>query len=80
VYFDHPEHLAIPLRIIHGAENACYSPTGTKKTIAWLREHNDPDLYSHVVIPDFGHIDCIFGERAVTEVYPHILAHLEANL
>ncbi|KIG19471.1 Choline dehydrogenase [Enhygromyxa salina] len=80
VYFEHPENLAIPLRIIHGAENACYLPTGTKKTVAWLREHNNPDLYSHVVIPDFGHIDCIFGERAVTEVYPSILAHLEANL
>ncbi|PRQ06720.1 GMC oxidoreductase [Enhygromyxa salina] len=80
VYFDHPERLAIPLRIIHGAENACFLPAGTQKTIGWLREHNDPDLYSHIVIPDFGHIDCIFGERAAIEVYPHILAHLEANL
>lgn len=80
VYMNHPENLAIPLRFIHGAENACFLPAGTKKTAGWLREHNDPDLYSHVVIPDFGHIDCIFGERAVTEVYPHILSHLEANL
>jgi cholesterol oxidase len=80
VYLPHPERLAIPLRIIHGAENACFKPAGTEKTYAWLREHNDPRLYSRVVIPDFGHIDCIFGKRAATAVYPHILEHLEANL
>ena len=80
VYLPHVERLALPLRLIQGAENACYTPAGTAKTLAWLREHNDPSLYSRALIPDFGHIDCIFGERAVTEVYPHILAHLEAHL
>jgi len=80
VYLPHPERLAIPLRMIHGAENACFDPSGTAATLAWLCAHNDPQLYSRVVIPEFGHIDCIFGERAVAEVYPHILAHLEATL
>jgi cholesterol oxidase len=80
VYLPHPERLAIPLRIIHGAENACFDPSGTERTEAWLREHNDPGLVSRVVIPNYGHIDCIFGKRAAIDVYPHILAHLEAHL
>ena len=80
IYLPHPERLAIPLRIIHGAENACYLPSGTERTYEWLRSHNDPGLVSRVVIPNFGHIDCIFGKRAATAVYPHILEHLEANL
>jgi cholesterol oxidase len=72
--------LAIPLRIIHGAQNACFDPSGTERTEAWLRVHNDPGLVSRVVIPNYGHIDCIFGKNAAIDVFPHILAHLEANL
>ncbi|MCA9696344.1 MAG: hypothetical protein KC431_02380, partial [Myxococcales bacterium] len=62
------------------AENACFAPSGSQKTLEWLQKHNDPALYSRALIPDFGHIDCIFGERAATAVYPHILEHLERNL
>jgi len=29
------------------------------------------------VIPDYGHIDCIFGKNAVKDVYPLILQHLD---
>lgn len=77
VYLPHVERLALPIRIIHGAENACFGPAGSEATLAWLREHHDPSLHSRVVIPGFGHIDCIFGERAAAAVYPHILEHLE---
>lgn len=77
VYMPHPRRLAIPLRLVHGADNDCYLPAGSERTLRWLREHNDPQLYSLVVVPGFGHIDCIFGARAATEVYPHIVEHLE---
>jgi cholesterol oxidase len=80
VYMPGVGHLGYPIRFIHGAQNACYLPSSTEKTLEWLREHNDPSLYSRVVIPDFGHIDCIFGKHAATAVYPHILEHLENNL
>lgn len=29
------------------------------------------------VIPDYGHIDCIFGKNAVKDVYPLILQQLD---
>lgn len=77
VYLPHVERLRLPIRLIHGAQNACFDPAGSAKTLAWLCEHNDPALYSRVVIPEFGHIDCIFGARASDAVYPHILDHLE---
>lgn len=79
VYMGHPERLAIPLRLIHGAENACFSPTSSAKTLAWLQEHNDPDLASRFEIPGYGHLDCIFGARAADDVFPLILEHLEAT-
>lgn len=77
VYLPHVERLRLPIRLIHGAENACFDPAGSERTLAWLQQHNDPSLYSRVVIAGFGHIDCIFGERAAQAVYPHILEHLE---
>lgn len=80
LYMPHVHRLALPLRMIHGAENACFDPSGSARTLSWLRRHNDPGLYSRVVIPDYGHIDCIFGERAARDVYPHIVEHLESTL
>lgn len=77
VYLPHVERLALPLLMIHGEENACFEPAGSAASLDWLQSHNDPGLYSRVVIPEFGHIDCIFGARAAEMVYPHILAHLE---
>ncbi len=79
VYMSHPERLAIPLRLVHGAENACFSPTSSARTLEWLQEHNDPALYSRFEIPRYGHLDCIFGERAATDVFPLILEHLEVT-
>jgi len=76
VYLPHIERLAIPICIIHGSENACYHPKSTEITFEKLREANG-DLYSRHVIPGYGHIDCIYGKNAVTDVYPLMLEHLE---
>lgn len=76
VYLPHLERLAIPISFIHGAENACYHPDSTEITYKTLREKNG-DLYTRHVISRYGHIDCIFGKNAVTDVYPLIVSHLE---
>jgi cholesterol oxidase len=76
VYLSHLERLAIPITFIHGAENACYHPQSTATTFDLLRGRNG-DLYQRHVIPNYGHIDCIFGKNAVRDVYPLILNHLE---
>jgi cholesterol oxidase len=68
--------MAIPIRFIHGARNKCFLPESTEKTLAALAARNGEALYSRRVIPGYGHIDCIFGKSADSDVYPHIVEHL----
>ena len=75
----HLDRLAIPIRFLHGAENSCFKPASTERTIETLKQVNDPGLYDRFVIPDYGHIDCIYGKNAVDDVYPKILEHLEKS-
>ncbi|HEX4498547.1 MAG TPA: alpha/beta hydrolase [Thermoanaerobaculia bacterium] len=77
VYNPHLERLAIPIRFIHGAENRCYLPESTQMTLDLISERNGAELYDRFVIPNYGHIDCIFGQNAVRDTYPLILEHLE---
>ncbi|WP_437677894.1 GMC family oxidoreductase N-terminal domain-containing protein [Sorangium sp. So ce131] len=77
VYLPHLDRMAIPIRFIHGAENQCFLPESTEKTVEALSARNGAALYSRKVIPGYGHIDCIFGKSASTDVYPFIVEHLE---
>ncbi|MFB6265432.1 MAG: alpha/beta fold hydrolase, partial [Bradymonadaceae bacterium] len=79
VYLDSPERLDLPITFIHGAENACYLPESTERTVEWLREHNGEGPYERHVVPNYGHIDCIFGKNAAEDVYPLIHDHLERH-
>jgi cholesterol oxidase len=76
-YLPHLDRLAIPIRFVHGENNACFLPRSTELSLELLSEHNDPGLYSRRIIPGYGHIDCIFGEHAARDVYPLVLEHLE---
>jgi cholesterol oxidase len=69
--------LAIPITFIHGEENACFLPKSTAITHQLLAQANGRHLYQRHVIPRYGHIDCIYGKQAATDVYPLVLAHLE---
>lgn len=75
-YMPHLERLNIPLRFIHGAENECFLPASTEKTLNALKALNNGIAYDRKVIPKYGHIDCIFGKHAARDVYPHIIEHL----
>jgi cholesterol oxidase len=79
VYLPHLERLAIPIRFIHGAENACFLPESTELTHRILSEKNGAQFYDRQLIPNYGHIDCIFGKNAAQDVYPLILEHLEKS-
>jgi cholesterol oxidase len=77
IYMDNLDRLAIPIRFIHGLENACFRPISTQRTCDELKGRNGRSLYDRIEIPNYGHIDCIFGRNAVIDVYPKILEHLE---
>jgi cholesterol oxidase len=72
-YMPHLDRLRLPLTIISGAENTCFLPDSTARTVAALSEVNGPDYYTRHLIPNYGHIDCIFGTRASIDVYPRIV-------
>lgn len=76
-YLTHPERLAIPILFIHGSDNRCFLPQSTETTYQFLSNANGPGLYTRQLIPDYGHIDCIFGKNAARDVYGHILEHLD---
>lgn len=76
-YLPHLDRLALPIAFIHGAENACFKPESTKQTLDRLVEANGAAFYDRHVIPNYGHIDCIFGKNAARDVYPHMLSQLE---
>jgi len=78
-YLPHLDRLNIPMTFIHGEENACFLPKSTAITMDRLIAANGSNNYKRHVIPNYGHIDCIFGKNAVIDVYPHILDHLDQN-
>lgn len=67
----------LPILFVHGGENECFLPKSTEQTFELLKRANPTTHYDRVVIPKYGHIDCIFGKDAVRDVYPHIVRHLE---
>jgi len=76
-YLPHLDRMAIPISFIHGAENQCYLPASTEKTFEALAAKNGKALYSRTVFSGYGHIDCIFGKKASTDIYPTIVKHLD---
>lgn len=79
VYVPRMDRMAIPILFIHGQQNECFLPQSTEITYNLLCQKNGPSLYTRSVIPGYGHIDCIFGKNAVSDVYPLILRHFEAT-
>ncbi len=77
VYLPHVERMALPILFVHGAENACFKPESTARTLERLAQANGRQLYDRHVIPGYGHIDCIFGKNAAHDVFPLIVAHLD---
>ncbi|MGA2549695.1 MAG: GMC oxidoreductase [Burkholderiaceae bacterium] len=72
-------HTNMSVLFIQGEQNQCYRPEGTLADATLLQSVFDPKRVKRVLIPNYGHIDCIFGKNAAHDVYPHILEHLNLN-
>jgi cholesterol oxidase len=77
-YLRNLERLAIPITFLHGGDNACFLPAGSRATMEALVAANGPGLYRHTLIPDYGDLDCIIGKNAARDVFPLVLGHLSA--
>lgn len=78
-YLDDVAGLGIPIAFVHGEENRLFLPEGSALTYEYLRERNDPSLYSRYVIPGYAHMDCFIGQDAVRDVYPLLAAQLDLH-
>jgi cholesterol oxidase len=77
-YEPHLSRLNLPITFISGEENACFLPESTQRTYERLRTTFDRRQYRRHVIPNYGHIDCMFGKNAARDVFPYIVESLEA--
>ncbi|XP_028394624.1 uncharacterized protein LOC114518825 isoform X2 [Dendronephthya gigantea] len=77
LYKEHINRLNFPIRFIVGEKNSCYLPESTLTTLNLVKEAHPHQNYSRITIPDYGHLDCIYGKDAVHDVFPHIKESLE---
>ncbi|MEN9684873.1 MAG: hypothetical protein RLZZ28_659, partial [Bacteroidota bacterium] len=77
VYMPNMNKLKIPITFIHGEKNQLFEPKSTLTTYETLCATNGKELYNHIIIPGYGHNDCMYGKNTVVDVFPHILAHFE---
>ena len=78
-YLPHVDRLAHPDRLRPRRRERLLPAGGTERTARRLSRANGARLYRRHVIPDYGHIDCIFGKHAARDVYPHVVRHLDAT-
>ncbi len=78
-YLSHPENLRLPIAFMHGENNRLFVPEGSARTLEFLREHNDPDLYTRHIVAGYAHMDCFIGAHADRDVYPWIVSELERH-
>ena len=77
VYLPSLEGLNLPVCFIHGEKNRTYLRKSTRKTYRLLKRRFGAAQYTRHVIPNYGHVDCVFGKDAARDVFPHIRAHLD---
>ncbi len=80
-YLPHVERLDLPLLFIQGSKNYIFKPKGLDKTIAWLQasHRNSADLHEVLMLDGYAHLDGLVGRNAATEVFPHIIDHLDRH-
>lgn len=84
------EHLALPVQLLHGAENELFDWTSARRSFAGLRSFHEgwqqafctgPDgKPAPLLIPGYGHLDVLIGKDAASDVFPKVLAFFDACL
>ena len=78
-YLPNVANLALPVDFVAGARNQFFSPESSQRTFDWLVAHNGPTFYTRNVFPDYAHMDFWIGRRANVDIFPYVLARLEAH-
>jgi cholesterol oxidase len=78
-YLPNVKRLALPITFLAGQRNVFFFPETSRRTLRWLEENNGMGLYRRVVLPGYAHLDAIIGKDAHREVFPKLLAAIEAH-
>lgn len=78
-YLPHVDRLSMPILFIQGAMNPIFRPVGTKATVAWIDERHGAGTATYLELPDYSHLDTMIGRNAAVDVFPSIVAHLDAS-
>ncbi len=79
-YLPNLARLSIPITFLHGAENELFLPSGTLESLrAIAAAGNDANLFSRIVLPNYAHTDLLLGEDAGRDVFPYLVAELDAH-
>jgi cholesterol oxidase len=77
IYLPHVKRLAVPITFVSSSHNKLFRPETSRRTLRWLQEHNEPDLYDQIVLDGYGHLDPIIGVNVHREVFPALLRSIE---
>lgn len=66
----HLDRFKVPITFVSGEHNHMFVPSGTEKSFNLLCQANGAALYQRKLIPGYGHLDCLVGENAATDVFP----------
>ena len=69
--------LALPISFIAGAANQLFYPETSLRTLDWLRERNDPKLYTRHQFAGYAHMDTFIGRDAAKDIYPYLVGELD---
>lgn len=79
VYLPHVDRLTMPILFVQGARNPIFRPAGTRATVDWINAAHGPGHADYVELATYSHLDTMVGRNAATDVFPAIVAHLDAS-
>jgi cholesterol oxidase len=77
-YLPNIQRLKVPLTFFQAMNNHLFLPDGTERSLQLLSAKNGADGYQLVQVPNYHHMDCFIGANAAQDIYPLILAQLDA--
>lgn len=81
IYFGHPERLDFPIHFISGELNELVFPSTTLRTQKWLQATlpESAGRFTRRIYRGYGHMDCLVGRSAYTDVIPDLIKQLDAH-
>lgn len=76
-YDGHLERLRLPMTFLHGRRNRVWLPVSTQRSFDDLVRAFGADGFRRIVFDGHGHQDTMMGVSSPTDVFPHILDHLD---